>query len=113
MQTMNRQSSCTFHLPSLMLEDIEKYAMRLERPTAWCVRMAWNLAAPEIERLHADDTTTNNRLFTGNRHPKPMDLPDRTWSTIREEAARLDRSPSWIVQQAWRIARPYFLETAR
>ncbi|MBI5531414.1 MAG: TIGR04563 family protein [Deltaproteobacteria bacterium] len=25
---------------------------------------------------------------------------------IKEEAARLDRSLSWIVQRAWKIARP-------
>jgi uncharacterized small protein (TIGR04563 family) len=96
-----------------MLNDIEKYAIRLERPTSWCVRLAWSLAASEIERFTSDDGTVNSRLFNGNREPQPMALPSRTWRTIRHEAARLDRSPSWIVQQAWRIARPYFPETAR
>jgi uncharacterized small protein (TIGR04563 family) len=112
MHASQTKSPCTFHLPSVMLKDIETYALRVDRPTGWCVRMAWSLAAPEIERYSADDRTVETGLFGGLRQPQPVPLPNGTWRTIRQEAARLDRSPSWIVQQAWRIARPHFLETA-
>ena len=113
MRETSSEMSFTFHLPSAMLADIEKYSDRLQRSSGWCLRMAWGLAAPEIERLHADDLTIQNRILSGNRHPQPVALPPPTWDTIREEAARLDRSPSWLVQQAWRIARPFFLQAAR
>ena len=110
MHASQTKSPCTFHLPSVMLKDIETYALHVERPTGWCVRMAWSLAALEIEGYSADDSTVETGLFSGLRQPQPVALTDGTWRTIRQEAARLDRSPSWVVQQAWRIARPHFLE---
>ncbi|PKN47686.1 MAG: TIGR04563 family protein, partial [Deltaproteobacteria bacterium HGW-Deltaproteobacteria-20] len=33
-------------------------------------------------------------------------FPESMLQEIKEEAARLDRSLSWIVQRAWKIARP-------
>ncbi|HQF24678.1 MAG TPA: TIGR04563 family protein, partial [Polyangiaceae bacterium] len=33
-------------------------------------------------------------------------FPEAMLQEIKEEAARLDRSLSWIVQRAWKIARP-------
>lgn len=32
-------------------------------------------------------------------------FPEETLREIQEEAIRLDRSLSWIVQRAWRVAR--------
>jgi uncharacterized small protein (TIGR04563 family) len=46
------------------------------------------------------------------KKPKPTDkrkqslyFPESMLKEIQEEAARQDRSLSWVVQQAWRLAR--------
>lgn len=33
-----------------------------------------------------------------------LSIPSATWAEIRAEAVRTDRSPAWILRQAWRLA---------
>lgn len=33
-------------------------------------------------------------------------LPDNMLAELKSEAIRTDRSLSWLIQQAWRVARP-------
>ena len=40
-----------------------------------------------------------------NKVKQSLYFPDRMLIEIREEGARLDRSMSWIVQRAWKVAR--------
>ncbi len=47
----------------------------------------------------ADATKTDKRK-------QSLYFPESMLQEIKEEAARLDRSLSWIVQRAWKIARP-------
>lgn len=37
-------------------------------------------------------------------------LPEEVAEEIKHEAERQDRSMSWILQQAWRIAQPQMLQ---
>lgn len=37
-------------------------------------------------------------------------LPEEVAEEIKQEAERQDRSMSWILQQAWRIAQPQMLQ---
>ena len=51
----------------------------------------------------ADDTTTKS---TGSdKRKQSLYFPEIMLQEIKDEAARLDRSLSWVVQRAWKLAR--------
>lgn len=39
-------------------------------------------------------------------HPLSFVADDALMREVRREAQRLDRSPSWVLQQAWKISQP-------
>lgn len=43
--------------------------------------------------------------MTTDKRKQSLYFPDAMLNEIKEEAARLDRSLSWIVQRAWKVAR--------
>jgi uncharacterized small protein (TIGR04563 family) len=53
----------------------------------------------EKENLKFEASKTDKRK-------QSLYFPESMLQEIKEEAARLDRSLSWIVQRAWKIARP-------
>ena len=53
----------------------------------------------EKDNLRHDGVKTDKRK-------QSLYFPESMLQEIKEEAVRLDRSLSWIVQRAWRIARP-------
>lgn len=101
------------HVPTPMLRDMQKQAERLDRSVSWCVRMAWDMAAKDMRAWSAHEPTPQSRLLRGRRRPESMSLPSATWCELSEEAARLDRSRSWVVQQAWLVARSQLLVAMR
>ncbi len=50
------------------------------------------------------DTNTNNAPRSDKRK-QSLYFPETMLQEIKEEAARLDRSLSWVVQRAWKLAR--------
>ncbi len=51
----------------------------------------------------ADDSTPNR---TGSdKRKQSLYFPEIMLQEIKDEAARLDRSLSWVVQRAWKLAR--------
>ena len=40
-----------------------------------------------------------------DKHKQSLYFPESMLTEIKEEAARLDRALSWVVQRAWKIAR--------
>jgi uncharacterized small protein (TIGR04563 family) len=42
---------------------------------------------------------------TTDKRKQSLYFPEETLQEIKDEAARLDRSLSWVVQRAWKIAR--------
>jgi uncharacterized small protein (TIGR04563 family) len=50
----------------------------------------------------AENTTTNRG---SDKRKQSLYFPEAMLQEIKDEAARLDRSLSWIVQRAWKIAR--------
>lgn len=40
-----------------------------------------------------------------DKRKQSLYFPEETLQEIKDEAARLDRSLSWVVQRAWKIAR--------
>jgi uncharacterized small protein (TIGR04563 family) len=51
-----------------------------------------------VSKLQADGSKTDKRK-------QSLYFPESMLQEIKEEAVRLDRSLSWIVQRAWKIAR--------
>jgi len=101
------------HVPTPMLRDMQKQASRLDRSVSWCVSLAWTLAAEEVRAWRADDPTETSQLLKGSKRQETMTVPASTWRQLANESARLDRSPSWLVQQTWLAARPKVLEAAQ
>ncbi|MCC6522077.1 MAG: TIGR04563 family protein [Polyangiaceae bacterium] len=50
------------------------------------------------------DTNTNTAPRSDKRK-QSLYFPETMLQEIKEEAARLDRSLSWVVQRAWKLAR--------
>ncbi|MCU0693872.1 MAG: TIGR04563 family protein [Polyangiaceae bacterium] len=48
----------------------------------------------------------SNEASKTDKRKQSLYFPESMLQEIKEEAARLDRSLSWIVQRAWKIARP-------
>jgi hypothetical protein len=96
-----------------MLRDMQNQASRLDRSVSWCVALAWTLAAEEVRAWRADDATETSRLLKGRKRPETMTMSGSTWRQLASESARLDRSPSWLVQQTWLAARTKVLEAGR
>ena len=46
-----------------------------------------------------------NESSKSDKRKQSLYFPEEMLEEIKEEAARLDRSLSWIVQRAWKIAR--------
>jgi len=51
-------------------------------------------------------TKVANDSSKTDKRKQSLYFPESMLTEIKEEAARLDRSLSWIVQRAWKIARP-------
>ena len=43
-------------------------------------------------------------MTASNKRKQSLYFPEQQLEEIREQAVRLDRSLSWIVQRAWRVA---------
>ncbi len=52
------------------------------------------------------DSPTKTDTPKTDKRKQSLYFPETMLQEIKEEAARLDRSLSWIVQRAWKIARP-------
>ncbi len=50
----------------------------------------------------ADETTTRSG---SDKRKQSLYFPETMLQEIKDEAARLDRSLSWVVQRAWKLAR--------
>ena len=51
------------------------------------------------------DKDLRNDASKTDKRKQSLDCPDSMLQEIKEEAARLDRSLSWVVQRAWKISR--------
>jgi uncharacterized small protein (TIGR04563 family) len=48
---------------------------------------------------------TNTGTPRSDKRKQSLYFPETMLQEIKEEAARLDRSLSWVVQRAWKLAR--------
>jgi hypothetical protein len=98
------------HFPKALLDDIRDKAEQLGRSTDWCLHTAWCVAAAELECHGAIDRVSDVELLAGKMAKLEVELPLLTWRHLTEEAERLDRSKSWLLQRAWLIARPRLVD---
>ncbi|HMR06521.1 MAG TPA: TIGR04563 family protein [Polyangiaceae bacterium] len=54
-----------------------------------------------VERYVADDSNKGG----SDKRKQSLYFPEAMLQEIKDEAARLDRSLSWVVQRAWKLAR--------
>lgn len=47
----------------------------------------------------------DNKSDKSDKRKQSLYFPESMLQEIKEEAARLDRSLSWVVQRAWKLAR--------
>jgi uncharacterized small protein (TIGR04563 family) len=57
-----------------------------------------------IPRVRVADNETNKTAGSDKRK-QSLYFPEAMLQEIKDEAARLDRSLSWVVQRAWKMAR--------
>jgi uncharacterized small protein (TIGR04563 family) len=87
---------------------MEKRMLSTEvRRTLRCSRVA-DREEPQ-ERMTDKDTlaknNSNNEASKTDKRKQSLYFPESMLQEIKEEAARLDRSLSWVVQRAWKLAR--------
>ena len=111
--TAARSAGQTLHFPTPMLRDIEKQARRLDQGVGHCLRLAWNLASPEIANGDQQRTLRTSPLLRGRKRPQRVELPLITWHDVTVEAEQQDRSRSWILQRAWLMARRRLMAALR
>ena len=62
-----------------------------------------------MSEKEAPKSSSNNAISTDaaktDKRKQSLYFPESMLTEIKEEAARLDRSLSWVVQRAWKIAR--------
>jgi uncharacterized small protein (TIGR04563 family) len=51
------------------------------------------------------DALAKNEASKTDKRKQSLYFPESMLQEIKEEAARLDRSLSWVVQRAWKLAR--------
>jgi hypothetical protein len=53
----------------------------------------------------SDKETLKNDASRTDKRKQSLYFPESMLQEIKEEAARLDRSLSWVVQRAWKLSR--------
>jgi uncharacterized small protein (TIGR04563 family) len=96
-------------LPESMLTHITTEARRMDRSLSWCVQTAWVHARGELSKLahqseHPAAEAQYQRYEGQEKRKQTLSFPSAMLDEIRGEAARQDRSISWLVQRAWCLA---------
>lgn len=106
---MARTVDQAFWYPSSMLEDMQALASRRKKDLAWVVEQAWSVARAEVATLDGNkpwraEASFDARYADSDKHKRMLALSAATVDEIRLEAARLDRSMSWLVARCWCVA---------
>lgn len=82
-----------------IMAQMQAEAARLRRPLAWVAQRAWDVARAEMARQPSQEP------FAPAARPISVYLGARIAAEVLAEAQRLDRPISWVLWQAWKIAR--------
>lgn len=108
------------YFPVTVVDALLREAARLDRSVSWCLQGAWTRARGQIAALPSapqDDGPQEGGAEVAappvEKRKRTIFFPASMLREIREEAARLDRSLSWVVGRAWELAAPEILALAR
>lgn len=96
--------------PSSMLEEMNALAGSTKHTTAWVVEQCWAEAKAEVMKLQPDKPWRAEKVFEkrygdADKVKHVLALSSATMDEIKREAARLDRSMSWLVARCFCVAR--------
>jgi uncharacterized small protein (TIGR04563 family) len=118
---MSEKLEQALYFPETMLDALKETGARLDRSLSWCAQKAWTLsratfskapsavegaeALPTSPELAAAREQLQARYSSdGAKRKQTLFFPEEMLAEMKAEAARLDRSLSWLVQTAWCIA---------
>jgi len=95
-----------YYFPEWLLDEIEAEATRTDRSLSHTVQSAWRLGGAKV---HADPEAVGKALREAapeaegmpRRREQILSVPTPMLAQIESEAARQDRSRSWVVSAAW------------
>jgi uncharacterized small protein (TIGR04563 family) len=96
--------------PAPMLEEIATHASRLDTSLSWLTQKAWSIAKERLRSLEPlDEDAAAERVFgerysSDDKRKQTILFPSSMLDEVKAEAARQDRSLSWIIQRAWCVA---------
>jgi uncharacterized small protein (TIGR04563 family) len=96
--------------PSVMLEEMQSVAETAGHSVAWVVDQTWSRAKAEVAKLDGSAPWRAEKVFDAHyadsdKVKHMLALPASMMDEVKAEAARLDRSMSWLVARAWCVAR--------
>jgi len=96
----------SLYFPEDMLREIQEEANRQDRSLSWIVQQAWKIALGQRRDRDWRSLRPGARVVSANDARKQsLYFPDEMLNEIQTQAQRLDRSLSWVVQQAWKISK--------
>lgn len=118
---MSEKLEQALYFPETMLDALKETGARLDRSLSWCAQKAWLLSRATVSKFPtavegADELPSSPELDAakellraryssdGDKRKQTLFFPEEMLTEIKEEAARLDRSRSWVVQIAWCLA---------
>lgn len=101
--TQSAYRGLTYMVPAI--GSTEKRMLSTEvRRTLRCSSVA-DREEPQERMTDKDTLAKNNEASKTDKRKQSLYFPESMLQEIKEEAARLDRSLSWVVQRAWKLAR--------
>jgi uncharacterized small protein (TIGR04563 family) len=91
--------------PQDMLQSIKEEAFRLDTSVSNIVQKAWKASRVRIAETELESLSTLLDGFSGDKAKQTIFFPADMLVEIRDQAARLDESLSFVVQGAWVLAR--------
>jgi uncharacterized small protein (TIGR04563 family) len=91
--------------PQDMLEAIKEEAYRLDTSLSNIVQRAWNASRTKIAESERETLSPLLRGFSGEKAKQSLYFAGDMLTEMRDQAARLDSSLSFVVQAAWVLAR--------
>jgi uncharacterized small protein (TIGR04563 family) len=90
--------------PEVVLEEIQKEALRTDRSMSYVVQLAWTFVVDRVKALRDRNEAARYMVpRAGAPKKQPIFFPGEMLIEIEDEAARLEVSMSWVVQLAWAL----------
>lgn len=101
--------------PASMLEEMRALASAKGVSAGWIVEASWRHARAEVAKLDGNsawraESVFEQRYADADKVKHVVTLAAGTMDEIKDEAARLDRSMSWLVARAFCVARETLAE---